>query len=80
MSAWLLSNINRDSSKQSTPFTLEEVTAWLGYSGRYVRNEAKQEQQIADPPPIDELKNKLDIVHMLHKGLYGENGQREEGE
>jgi hypothetical protein len=27
-----------------------------------------------EPPTPEELKQRLDVVHLLHKGLYGENG------
>jgi len=79
MAAWLLVNINRDTKTKPDPFSLEEVTSWLGYSGHYVKNDTRQEQEHQMPPTVDDLKSRLNIVHMLHKGLYGENGQAEEG-
>jgi hypothetical protein len=78
MAAWLLTNINRDSTKRSEPFSLEEVTAWLGYAGHYVK---VPPAPAPEPPTVEDLKNRMGIVHMLHKGLYGENGaQGSQGE
>jgi hypothetical protein len=76
MAAWLLTNINRDSTKKSEPFSLEEVTAWLGYAGHYVR---PPQEHAPEPPTVEDLKGRLDIVHMLHRGLYGEGGAQAEG-
>lgn len=73
MAAWLLTNINRDTKQRSEPFSLEEVTSWLGYAGQYRRPQALPQPE---QPTIDDLKHKIGIVHMLHKGLYGENGQQ----
>jgi hypothetical protein len=77
MAAWLLTNINRDSAKRSEPFDLEEVTSWLGYAASYVRGEPEPAQVPQSPPSVEELKQKLDVVHLLHKTLYGDNGTAE---
>lgn len=71
MAAWLLTNINRDTKAKSEPFSLEEVTSWLGYAGHYVKPSPAPEPE---PPTVDELKNRINVVHWLHKGLYGDNG------
>ena len=70
MAAWILVNVNRDSAKKSEPFSLDEVTSWLGYA----RPGAPAVPRPATPATPEELKQKLDVVHMLHRGLYGENG------
>ena len=31
MAAWVLANVNRDVKQQPEPFSLEEVTQWLGW-------------------------------------------------
>ena len=76
VSAWLLANINRDTKTKSEPFSLDEVVSWLGYASQYVKRQPEAEPT---PATVDDLRGRLDIVHMLHKGLYGENGQAEEG-
>ena len=69
LSAWIVVNVNRDSAKKPEPFALDEVVAWLGYGGRRAADVA----QSTGPPTPEELKERLGIVHMLHRGLYGEN-------
>jgi hypothetical protein len=75
MPAWILVNVNRDSAKKPEPFSLEDVVGWLGH-GFHARQRPPQEP---GPPTTETLKDRLGIVHMLHKGLYGDNGQRAEG-
>jgi hypothetical protein len=75
MAAWILVNVNRNSKEKPEPFSLEEVTAWLGYAGNYVRPRQPQEPEQPTAPTVEDLKHKIDVVAMLHKGLYGENGQ-----
>jgi hypothetical protein len=76
MAAWVLANVNRDTTARTQPFSLEEVTTWLGYSGTYVR---PAPEPAPEPATVDELKHRLDIVHMLHQGFYGPNGGGEPG-
>jgi hypothetical protein len=70
VAAWILVNVNRDSSKKAEPFRLEDVVAWLGHGFQ----RAPGVPQSVEPATPEELKQKLDVVHLLHKGLYGENG------
>ena len=77
MGAWVLANVNRDSKQRSEPFSLDEVTAWLGYTAQYP---PRLREPAAPTPPatVDEVRRNLDVVHLLHRGLYGDNGQGEE--
>jgi hypothetical protein len=74
MAAWILVNVNRDSAKKPEPFSLEDVVAWLGTG----YGSASRAAQPSGPPTTEDLKDRLGIVHMLHKGLYGENGAAQE--
>jgi hypothetical protein len=79
MAAWVLANVNRDSKQRSEPFSLEEVTQWLGYAAQYPTR-LRESVAPSGPATVDELARKLDVVSLLHRGLYGENGQQgEEG-
>jgi hypothetical protein len=77
--AWVLVNVNRDSKQRPQPFTLEEVTQWLGYGSQYVKQNARPAPREPKPPTIDEIKGQLGLLQMFHKGVYGDNGQAEEG-
>jgi hypothetical protein len=71
---WILAAINRDTEKQREPLTLEEITSWLGHGFQRV-----PEPTPTVPPTVDELKDRISMIGMMHKALYGENGQGEEG-
>jgi hypothetical protein len=77
LAAWMLVNVNRDTDKHREPFTLEEVTGWLGYAAQYVAPTRPVVEESPQTP--DEIKRRLAMVHLLHQGLYGDNGQGEEG-
>ena len=76
LSAWIVANVNRDDKKKPDPFTLDEVVQWLGYG----QPRAAHVPPPAAPATPEELKERLGIVSMLHRGLYGENGQPDEGQ
>ena len=78
MAAWVLANVNRDSKQRTEPFSLDEVTRWLGYGTSYP-SRLRVTEVLSPPATVDELARKLDVVSLLHRGLYGENGQGEEG-
>lgn len=66
LSAMLLANVHRDSDTRPTPFTLEEVTSWLGHGF--------QQQEPAPGPAVQPTQGDLlERVQMLN-ALY--NGQR----
>ena len=77
MAAWVLANVNRDSKQRSEPFSLEEVTQWLGYGAQYP-SRLREAEVLSPPATVDELKQRIDVVSLLHRGLYGENGQQAE--
>jgi hypothetical protein len=70
-----LAAINRDTEKQREPLTLEEITRWLGHGFQ----PEPQPERVDERPTIDELKDRIGMIGMMHKVLYGENGQGEEG-
>lgn len=71
LAAWVLANVNRDTKQRSEPFSLDEVTAWLGYA----RPRPPNISVPAAAPTPEELRQRLGIVHLLHQGLYGDSGQ-----
>ena len=75
LGAWVLANVNRDSKQRSEPFSLDEVTQWLGYGASYP-SRLREAEVLLPPATVDELARKLDVVSLLHRGLYGENGQQ----
>jgi hypothetical protein len=76
MAAWVLVNVNRDSKQKPDPFSFEEVARWLGTG--YDR--APEAPQPSAPATQEDLVRNIEAIHLLHKGLYGENGSGQPGE
>ena len=61
LSAWAQIELNRDTDKRSQPFTLEEITSWLGHGFQ------RTEQEAAPAPPPQPTQAELaEKIHMLH--------------
>lgn len=67
---WRIFNYLR--GENDLPTSYDEIRRLLGYlSGPPTVAPA--------PPTVEDLKQKLDTVHLLHQALYGKNGVNEEG-
>jgi hypothetical protein len=59
--AWAQIELNRDTDKRSQPFTLEEITSWLGHGFQ------RTDQEAAPAPPPQPTQEELaEKIHMLH--------------
>jgi hypothetical protein len=65
----MLAAINRDTEKQRDPIPFEDVVSWLGHGFQRVPAPVPPA-----PPSVEDLKDKIGMVHLLHKTLYGDNG------
>ena len=50
----------------------------VGYAAQYPYR-LREPAAPSSPATADELRRKIDVVQLLHRGLYGENGQQSEG-
>lgn len=73
LGAWVLANVNRDTEHRAEPFDLEEVTAWLGYSGQYPVVPAPEPEE---PPDVDAMRGTVEMLNTLYGGQDTRNGQR----
>jgi hypothetical protein len=71
--AWVLVNVNRDTESRSEPFDLEEVTAWLGYSGQYVRP-PEPEPQEPEQARMEKVLGQVELLNQLYGGIDQRNG------
>jgi hypothetical protein len=76
LGAWILVNVNRDSEKKREPFSLEEVTAWLGYGHQYVQSSVETVPPLPAAQTPEEITRGLQAVYTLHT-LTSDGGTRE---
>jgi hypothetical protein len=60
---WMLANINRDSEQRSQPFTLDEVTTWMGHG--FQRSEAPPIEEL---PTVEELAQRVRVLNTVYNG------------
>jgi hypothetical protein len=71
LAAWVQVEMNRDREKRSTPFSLEDIVAWLGHGFQ----PAKRAVPEAPPSTEDLLQRALDFMKVF--GESKANGTEE---
>jgi hypothetical protein len=73
LTAWIQVEMNRDTSKRTEPFSLEELVSWLGHGFQEPRREAAASEPEA--PGTEELMQKaLSFVQMFGEKKITDNG------